>query len=31
LTLEDLAAVLVNLSPGDRAKLAVMLSGLAKG
>jgi len=29
LTLEDLAAALLNLSAGDRAKLVAMLSGEA--
>jgi len=31
LTLQDLAAALVNLSPAERAKLAAMLTGEAKG
>ncbi len=31
LTLEDLAAALANLSPSDRAKLAAMLTGEARG
>jgi hypothetical protein len=30
LTLEDLAAALVNLSPGDRAKLAALLTDQGK-